>query len=135
MINMDETGRIPQDDEELKQALKAIIASGLTDDQKQAGVFDLIKRREAYLRDIDAVIADAESLTSLQATFADLIVEARRHKGWDQETLAEQAGLSRTTISRWESGLASSPNPAQVRAVCAALDIDPKVAAQKLGYS
>lgn len=135
MINMGDMDQVAHDDAALTDALEGIFSSNLPDDQKRLLVFELIKRREAYQRDVDAVIADAESLASPQGTFADLIIEARKRKGWDQEKLADEAGLNRSTIVRWERGLASSPNPAQVRAVCAALDIDPKVAAQKLGYS
>ncbi|UNK47803.1 helix-turn-helix domain-containing protein [Arthrobacter sulfonylureivorans] len=38
------------------------------------------------------------------ASFADTIREARHQHGWSQETLAEQAGVSRPTIARVEAG-------------------------------
>jgi transcriptional regulator with XRE-family HTH domain len=38
------------------------------------------------------------------ASFAEAIREARHQHGWSQETLAEQAGVSRPTIARVEAG-------------------------------
>lgn len=38
------------------------------------------------------------------ASVAEAIREARRQRGWSQETLAEHAGLSRPTIARVEAG-------------------------------
>jgi transcriptional regulator with XRE-family HTH domain len=51
-----------------------------------------------------------------------------------QDALAEQSGLNRSTVIRWESGDASRPEPDQVRAVCKILGIDPRQAAVALGY-
>lgn len=38
------------------------------------------------------------------ASLAESIREARHQRGWSQETLAEQAGVSRPTIARVEAG-------------------------------
>ena len=37
---------------------------------------------------------------------ADKIVQLRKEKGWSQEYLAEKLGVSRQSISKWESGAA-----------------------------
>ena len=66
--------------------------------------------------------------------FAELIVEARRRKGWRQDDLVEASGVSRRLITRWEGGDASRPDPDKVRAVCLALGVDPRRAAIALGY-
>jgi transcriptional regulator with XRE-family HTH domain len=66
--------------------------------------------------------------------FANLIREGRWAKGWTQDRLVEESGVSRSTILRWEKGEASRPDPDQVRAACLALGIDPRRAAVVLGY-
>jgi transcriptional regulator with XRE-family HTH domain len=66
--------------------------------------------------------------------FADLIANARKARGWSQEDLERESGVSRGTISRWERGAADKPEPELVRAVCRALNIDPRLAAVALGY-
>lgn len=76
------------------------------------------------------VMGDATSVP----TFAELVTEGRRRKGWSQEDLETQSGVSRSTLSRWERGLADKPEAAHVRAVCGALGIDPRRAAVSLGY-
>ncbi len=68
------------------------------------------------------------------AAFADLIHDARKRRGWSHDKLAEESGVGRTTIFRWEGGDAQNPTPDQIRAVCAALGIDPKQALLALGY-
>lgn len=67
-------------------------------------------------------------------SFAHLIITARKARNWSQNTLATHSGTSRATIIRYESGEAVHPEPGQIRAVCAALDIDPKRALLALGY-
>ena len=37
---------------------------------------------------------------------ADKIAGLRKEKGWSQEQLAEQMGVSRQAVSKWESGQA-----------------------------
>jgi transcriptional regulator with XRE-family HTH domain len=66
--------------------------------------------------------------------FATLIRTARLKKGWTQEELGERSGAGRQTIIRYESGRAVNPDPEQVRAVCLALEIDPREAPIALGY-
>lgn len=66
--------------------------------------------------------------------FANLIRNGRQAAGISQDALAEQAGLNRSTVIRWESGDASRPDPDQVRRVCQILHIDPRRAAISLGY-
>ncbi len=43
--------------------------------------------------------------------------EARYHKGWSQEQLAEYIGVTRNTVSRWEQGL-SRPYPIHKQKIC-----------------
>jgi transcriptional regulator with XRE-family HTH domain len=76
------------------------------------------------------IMGDAEPGTS----FATLIANARRVKGWTQDDLERESGVSRATLSRWERGLSDRPEPEHVRAVCKALGIDPRRAAVSLGY-
>jgi transcriptional regulator with XRE-family HTH domain len=66
--------------------------------------------------------------------FAALIRDARTVAGITQDALADQAGVNRSTIIRWEGGDASRPDPDQVRRVCRALGVDPRRAAVALGY-
>jgi transcriptional regulator with XRE-family HTH domain len=66
--------------------------------------------------------------------FGALIRDGRRQRGITQEALETETGVSRSTITRWERGDASTPNPEHVRAVCLALGIDPREAAVALGY-
>ncbi len=66
--------------------------------------------------------------------FATLIRNARQERDWSQEDLENESGVSRSTLSRWERGLSDKPEPAHVRAVCAALGIDPRRAAVALGF-
>lgn len=42
-------------------------------------------------------------------TLAQKIMELRKQRGWSQEELAEQLGVSRQSVSKWESG-ASAPD-------------------------
>ncbi len=66
--------------------------------------------------------------------FADLIASARKAKDWSQDKLSDESGVDRSTISRWERRLTDKPEPEHVRAVCAALGIDPRQAAVALGF-
>lgn len=66
--------------------------------------------------------------------FGNLIREGRRRKGWTQEEVEEHSGVSRQTVIGWESGRAVNPKPTQVRAVCLALEIDPREAPVALGF-
>lgn len=42
-------------------------------------------------------------------SLGDKIAELRRHRGWSQENLAERLGVTRQSVSKWESG-ASVPD-------------------------
>lgn len=66
--------------------------------------------------------------------FASLLITARQRRGWTQDQLVKNTGISRSTIIRWESGEAARPDPDHVRAVCTALDIDQRDALVALGY-
>ena len=46
----------------------------------------------------------------------------RKHKKWTQETLAEQIGVSRQTVAKWESG-ESVPDLAMASRLAAAFDV------------
>ena len=76
------------------------------------------------------VMSDATTPVS----FSALIRDGRRRKGISQEELVKRSGVSRSTVSRWERGLADNPEPEQVRAVCRVLGVDPRAAAVALGY-
>jgi transcriptional regulator with XRE-family HTH domain len=76
------------------------------------------------------VMSDA----SAGLSFADLIRTARERKNWSQDDLHRESGVSRSTLSRWERGIADRPEPAHVRAVCRSLGLDPRAAAVSLGY-
>lgn len=41
-------------------------------------------------------------------TISDRIRELRRKRGMSQEELAEQIGISRQAVSKWESGVSQS---------------------------
>lgn len=38
-------------------------------------------------------------------TFGEKLYRLRKEKGWTQERLAEQIGVSRQALSKWESGI------------------------------
>ena len=42
-------------------------------------------------------------------SLGDKIAELRRQRGWSQENLAERLGVTRQSVSKWESG-ASDPS-------------------------
>lgn len=66
--------------------------------------------------------------------FARLVKSARRRRGWTQQELADAAFIGRRTVIRWERGEISEPEPAQLRAVIAALDLDPADVYRSLGW-
>lgn len=71
---------------------------------------------------------------TLGRRIATLIRTARHRLQWSQEKLAEEAGVDRQTIIRYESGRSRAPDPIQFRRVCHALGITPLDAAIALGY-
>lgn len=66
--------------------------------------------------------------------FAQAIRTARAQKGWTQDDLVEESGVSAPTIKRWEGGNSERPEPELVRRVFRALGLDPREAAVILGY-
>jgi transcriptional regulator with XRE-family HTH domain len=68
------------------------------------------------------------------AELATLIVNARHAKGWTQQDLAEEAGISRPTVNRYEQGKTTTPDPGVVWPVTRALGLDPRRVAVLLGY-
>lgn len=39
---------------------------------------------------------------------ADKIIQLRKKSGWSQEELAAQMGVSRQSVSKWESGVSQT---------------------------
>jgi transcriptional regulator with XRE-family HTH domain len=66
---------------------------------------------------------------------ATLIKEARKRRGWTQEALVEESGVSRQTIMRYESGDAVYPRLPDLKAVCQVLGIDPRDALVALDFA
>ena len=56
---------------------------------------------------------------------ADKIITLRKKNGWSQEELAEQVGVSRQAISKWENGR-SCPNILMLDDIAAALGLEIK---------
>ena len=50
-------------------------------------------------------------------TFGEKLTKLRKARGWTQEELAEQAGVSRQSLSKWESD-AALPDTARVIILC-----------------
>lgn len=65
---------------------------------------------------------------------ATLIKEGRARLGMTQEDLEVASGVSRQTISRYESGKAANPRAEEARAVARVLQIDPRELPVALGY-
>lgn len=68
-------------------------------------------------------------------TFGALVRTARLAKGWTQDDLVEESGVSRSTITRWEGGNGGRYDPDQVRAVFDALGLDIREAVVLLGFA
>lgn len=68
------------------------------------------------------------------ARLARVLREARHRKGWTQDDLVAESGVSAPTIKRWELGTAERPDPELVRAVFHALDLDIREAPVILGF-
>ena len=56
---------------------------------------------------------------------ADKIAEERKRNGWSQEELAEQLGVSRQAVSKWEKGQ-SDPSTTNLIALAKIFDITPE---------
>lgn len=66
--------------------------------------------------------------------FAALVRQARTRRGWSQQQLADHAGVSRTTVIRFESGTTERPDPCTFQAFRAALGFDQYDGLRALGY-
>jgi transcriptional regulator with XRE-family HTH domain len=67
-------------------------------------------------------------------TFGELVRAHRKDLNMSLVYLAEQTGVSRSQLIRWEAGDVVSPDPPAVRKVCKVLEIDPRHAVVALGY-
>jgi transcriptional regulator with XRE-family HTH domain len=56
-------------------------------------------------------------------TLGRLVQQARERKGWTQEVMAEQTGVSRSTIANIESGVTKLPKTQQLEAIERHLDL------------
>ena len=54
--------------------------------------------------------------------FSDNLIELRKYHNLSQEELAEKMGLTRQTISKWETG-ASVPDVEELQGLCEALSV------------
>lgn len=66
--------------------------------------------------------------------FARTVREGREERGWNQDQLADAAGVSRPTIQRWETAKTGTPDPENARRVFLALGLDPRYIPVVLGY-
>lgn len=62
--------------------------------------------------------------TMAELTIGDLILLARRHRGWNQQDLSRASGIPGATLSRYETNL-NQPTAPQIRRLAAALGVDP----------
>ena len=62
--------------------------------------------------------------TVMNVEIAQRLAELRRERGFSQEGLAEQLGLSRQAVSKWESG-ASEPSTTNLMKVARLYGVDP----------
>lgn len=65
---------------------------------------------------------------------ASTLKARRRVLGYTQDDLAEASGISRQTVIRLESGSASNPEAATLRAVCRGAQVDIREVLVDLGY-
>jgi transcriptional regulator with XRE-family HTH domain len=63
-------------------------------------------------------------VTDLRRRFGQLLAAHRRRRGWTQEKLAEEAGLSPDTIAKVETGQTGARFPV-IERLAQALDVDP----------
>lgn len=65
---------------------------------------------------------------------ARLITEARKDRGWSQEKLAEESGVGRRTIIRWETEADAEPLAGQLRDVARTLGVPVTSAFRAVGW-
>ena len=68
------------------------------------------------------------------ARFARIIRTAREQRGWTQDELADNSGVGRATIQRYENGKTSTPQPAEARKIFLTLGLQPALIPVILGY-
>ncbi len=59
-------------------------------------------------------------------TLADRLLYARRKKGIRQVTIAEDLGLTRSSISHWETGTVKDLSASSLIAISTYLDVSPR---------
>lgn len=65
---------------------------------------------------------------------ATLLRERRAIMQLTQQEVADRAGISRQTYNKYESGKTPNPKPGELRAVCRALELDPREIPVALGF-
>jgi transcriptional regulator with XRE-family HTH domain len=65
--------------------------------------------------------------------FRQALRHARQERGWSQRRLAQEVGVSHSSISSWERG-SSLPEPANVVDLEGALELESGTLARMLGY-
>jgi transcriptional regulator with XRE-family HTH domain len=88
---------------------------------------------DRYARRV-AAQPDSPSSSEPRPEFSQVVKDAREQRGWNQDQLAEAAGVSRPTIQRWESAKTGAPDPENARKVFLALGLDPRLIPVILGY-
>ena len=61
----------------------------------------------------------------VEVTIGEWIRRARWEHGMSVQSLSENTGVDRRTISRIESGRSASPRPATILKLCRELEVDP----------
>ncbi len=72
--------------------------------------------------------------TQESRALATLLREHRQLLEMTQEEVADRAGVSRQTYNKYESGRTTNPKPAELRAVCRVLELDPREIVVALGF-
>lgn len=79
-------------------------------------------------------MADTTQAQDGSQALATLLRERRVHMQMTQEEVADRAGISRQTYNKYERGMTASPKPRELRAVCVALQLDPREVPIALGF-
>jgi transcriptional regulator with XRE-family HTH domain len=79
-------------------------------------------------------VAYRQGMASGTSALAELIVSARKALDWSQERLAEESGVGRRTIIRWETEANAEPLASQLRDVANALRIPAEDAFRAVGW-
>jgi transcriptional regulator with XRE-family HTH domain len=94
-------------------------------------VTDLIPDHVSDLRYPPEMPAEDEPLRR----FGEAVRNARDAIDWSQDDLAEAAGVTRLTVSRYERGEVKAPDAAAAIRIFRALRLDPRLVPVLLGYS